>query len=104
MRIDDELLRSSLIEVLIAARALVEADYLHIDGLGDMNLVIQNRHHQVPVVLHHRALSRVEVMGLRPSQPDTDAQITRLRRVVDATRIVRYIEARNADAASGPSD
>src|SRR5690606_18884051 len=72
--------------------------------LGRVGLAPQDRLHQRPVVRHHRALAGVEVVRLGPAEPDADAQVADLGVLVDAARIARHVQARNADAAAGARD
>src|SRR5215203_2431933 len=104
MRIDNVLLRSTVIEILVALWRLVERNDLSVDGLGDLNLVVKDRLHQVPVVLQNRALTGVERMGLRPTQSDADSEVTDLRIGIDAARIARHIESGNAELSACASD
>ena len=67
-------LRRALVEVLVALRGLVEGDHRRVDGLGDLDLVVEDRLHQAAVVAHHRALAGRERVRLRPAEADADAR------------------------------
>src|SRR5215210_8989753 len=66
------LLGRALVEVLVALRSLVERNDRGVDGPGDLGPVVEDRHHQIPVVLHNRALAGVERVALGPAEPDAD--------------------------------
>src|SRR5208283_1997832 len=57
VRVDDELLRRPLVKVAIALCGPVERYGRHVARLGDLDLIVQNGHHELAVVLHDRALS-----------------------------------------------
>src|SRR3982751_1050104 len=57
MRIKDELLCRALIEVLITLRRVIQRDNLHIDGLRRKSALVQNRHHELSIVIQNRTLS-----------------------------------------------
>src|SRR5580704_13359691 len=99
--IDDKLACDALVEVGIALGRVVEADHRRVDGFGDLDTVVQNRHHQAVVVLQYRCLAGKESMRLRPSQAKTQAEIAFLGRLVLRSRVFRYIESRNANSAGG---
>ena len=104
MRVDNELLRRAGVEFAVALRRVVERNDLHADDFGDVDLVPQDRLHQRAVVLHHRRLAREEAVRLGPAEAEANAQRAHLRRLVDATRIVRHVKARDADLAGRPRD
>src|SRR5215208_5966252 len=62
--VEHELLGRTLVEVLVALRSLVERDDRGVDGPGDLGSVVEDRHHQLPVVLHNRALAGVRRVAL----------------------------------------
>src|SRR5215510_6696509 len=73
MRIKDEFLGRSLVEVFITPGSVIQFDDCGVDRLCDLHLVMQNRHHQLTMIAHHRALPGCESVGLRPTQADPDA-------------------------------
>ena len=101
MRVEDELLRRPLVEVPVPPRRLIEGDDLDVDRLGDLHLVMQDGHHELAVVAHHRALTGDERVRLRPPQPDADAQVAELGGLVDPTRVAGDIQAGDADRPAG---
>ena len=75
MRVDDKLLRHAVVELGVALGRVVEADNLHVHGLGNLDFVVQDGLHQLAVVLHHRRLAGVEGVALGPAQAEADAQV-----------------------------
>src|SRR5687768_13066904 len=73
VRVEDEFLGSALVEVLVALGGVVQGDDGGIDGLGDLDLVVQDGHHKLAVVAHDRALAGGEGVGFGPAQADADA-------------------------------
>src|SRR5215213_9811384 len=65
--VEHKLLGRTLVEVLVALRSLIERDDRGVDGPGDLGPVVEDRHHQLPVVLHNRALAGVERVALGPA-------------------------------------
>ena len=65
---------------------------------------MQDRHHQSPVVLHHRGLAGGEGEGLGPAEAEPDGQRADLRRLVDPARVTRDVEPRDAEATAGGCD
>jgi hypothetical protein len=51
MGINDELLRGTLIEIDVTFRGVVEPNYSNVDCLGDLNPIMENRLHQLAIVL-----------------------------------------------------
>src|SRR5205823_2242550 len=102
--IDYELRRRALVEVLVTLRTFVEADNFHVDSLRHLDLVMEDRHHELPVVLHNRALSGEEVVRLRPAEANANAQVAGLCGVVDTTRVVRNVETGDTDSSARARD
>src|SRR6266516_3044749 len=86
VRVEDELLGGPFVEVLIALRRLVERDDSGVDIARDLHPVVKDRHHQLPVVGHHRALAGGEPVRLRPAETDADRQGANLGGLVDPAR------------------
>ena len=99
MRIDDEFVCDAGVEVFVAFRRLLKTDHLDIDDLGDRQSIPQYRLHQLVVVFQHRRLAGVEGVGLRPAEPEAQAEIAVLGCLLLGAGIVRDIEAGNADRA-----
>src|SRR6266702_5103674 len=57
MRVEDELFGSTLVEVHIALRGLLQSNDRSVDRLSDLHLVVQDRIHQLAMVAHDRALT-----------------------------------------------
>ena len=53
---------------------------------------MQDGHHELAVVAHHRALTGDEDVRLRPPQPDADAQAAALGGLVDPAGVAGDIE------------
>src|SRR5262249_48517002 len=69
-----------------------------------MHPVVQDRHHQLPVVSENRALASIERARFCPPETDSNAERSRLSGLIDRTRIAGHIQARNADRASRAAD
>src|SRR5215212_7067555 len=69
MRVEHELLRRALVEVLIALRRLVEPDHGRVDRLRDRRLVVEDHLHQPVVGLHHRALPVTKLCDRAQARP-----------------------------------
>ena len=104
MGIDDELLRCSLVEVLVALRSAVEGDDGCVDDLRDGQTVVQDGLHELPVVLEDGGLAGEEAVRLRPSQSEAHAQVSGLGRLVVGAGIFGDVEAGNADGAGSAGD
>src|SRR5690242_1661478 len=104
MRIEHELLGCALVEVLVALRGILQRNDCGVDRLGNLYLVIEDRHHQLAMVAHNWALSRGEGVGLGPTQTYTDTQLTNLGILVFAPWVASHIETRNTQTSSGTCD
>src|SRR5215207_393134 len=102
--VEHELLGRTLVEVLVALRSLIERDDRGVDGPGDLGPVVEDRHHQLPVVLHDRALAGVERVALGPAEPDADLERPLLGLGVRGARVAGDVEARDAHSAAGARD
>src|SRR5215212_11994607 len=74
MWVEHELLGRALVEVLVALRSLIERDDCGVDGPGDLGPIVEDRHHQLAVVLHDRALAGVEGVAHGPAEPEPDLE------------------------------
>src|SRR6218665_2297027 len=54
MRVDDEFLRRSWVELGVAHRRLIHRDQLHAHHIGDLYAIPEDGLHQRTVVFHHR--------------------------------------------------
>ena len=104
MWIDDELLRCSLVEILVALRSVVEGNHGCVDDLRDGQAVVEDRLHKLPVVLEDGGLAGEEAVRFGPSEAEAHAQISGLCRLVVGAGILGDVEAGNADGARGSSD
>ena len=89
--IEHEFLRRPFIEVLVALDRLVQGHNGDVDGLGDFDFVMQDRHHELPVVLHDRTLTGGKDVGFPPSQADADAEVSRLGALIGCARILGHV-------------
>src|SRR3954447_10515237 len=87
VRVEDVLAGRALVELLVTARGVVERDDRGPHVLRDLHPVVQDRHHQLPVVAHHRALTGVEGVRLGPAEAEPDGQRPDLRRLVARPRV-----------------
>src|SRR5438132_12156404 len=62
MRVEYELLRDTLVEVMVTARRILQWQYLDIYRLRDLHSVIQDRHHKLPIVTKDGTLSGSEII------------------------------------------
>src|SRR5271154_6938416 len=100
MRIQNELLRRSFIEVFVTLNSLFQFYDGDVDRLGDFDLVVQDCHHQLTVVLQYGTLTGGEGMRFRPSQADADTEIPMLCSLVHSPGIVGYVQTGNAESAA----
>src|SRR5712692_9818873 len=101
MRVHNEFLGRTLIEVLVSLRRLVERDYSDVDALGRVEFVVENSMHELAVVPHDWTLARHETVRLGPAQSNPYAEVSGLRVLVYAARVVGHIETGNADFPAG---
>src|SRR5690625_2217718 len=92
--VDDVLRRRALVELLVAARCVVQADDLGVDRLGDVDPVVEDRLHEAAVVLHHRRLAGDEGQRLGPAGAEVHRQRAALGGLVDAARVTGDVQAR----------
>src|ERR1039457_6188323 len=104
VRIDDVLLGGSLVEVVVALRCILERDDGGVDRRRDVRPVVQDRHHQLAVVRHHRALASDEVVRLRPAEAETHPQRPGPGFLVDAAWVARHVQPGDPEASAGPRD
>src|SRR5215813_5432639 len=52
VRVEDEFLGGAFVKVLVALRRSIEWDDCDVDGLGDLYFVMEDRHHELPVIFH----------------------------------------------------
>src|SRR5437016_6228138 len=57
MRVEDILSGRPLVKVPVTLRSILQRNDGSIDSLGDLHLVIEDSHHQLAMVAHHRALT-----------------------------------------------
>ena len=93
MRIQDKLLRGAFIEILIALNRLVQSHDGDVDGLGNFDFVMQDCHHQLPVVLQNRTLSGGKYVGFCPAQTNPDPEASCLGVFIFRAGIVGDVES-----------
>jgi len=104
MGVKDEFLGSSFVKVLVTLWCLLQRNDGGVDRLGDLHLVIEDCHHQLTMVTHHRTLTGGEREGLCPAQTNAYTKLTDLRVLVNAAWIASYIQARNTHSTSDLRD
>lgn len=97
-------LRYALVELLITPRCIVQGDHGGVDVLGDLYPIIKDRHHQLALITHGRALSGGERVRLGPADAEPQGQRSPLRMGVTGSGILRDVQPGNADGAAGPSN
>lgn len=103
MRVDDELLRYTGIELSVSCRSLIQADDLYAYNLGDVDAIPHDCLHQRPVVLHYRRLAGMEAVRLGPAQAEADTQGADLGRSIRRPRVFGHIQTRNTNLACDAS-
>ena len=104
MRVKDKLSGRTLVKVPVTLRSILQRNDGSIDSLGDLHLVVEDSHHQLAMVAHHRALTGGESKGLGPAQTHTNAKLANLRVLIDSARITGDVQARNANSTSHTRD
>jgi hypothetical protein len=84
VRIQHESLGRALVKVFVGAGAASNRMTSTPTALGDVNLVVEDRLHKLPVVLHHRTLAGGKHVRLRPTQAGADAEPPDFGVLVDA--------------------
>ena len=102
VRVENVLLRGTLVELAVALRRLVETDGDGVDGLRNVRLVRQDQIHQLPVVPLDRALTSGELVRLRPPKTQPHSDLTNLRILIHRPRITGHIQTRYAQRGSRP--
>jgi len=69
VRINHEFLGSALIEVNITLWSIVQRYHSHVDRLGDMDFVVEDRLHELAIVFQDRRLSGLEGVAFGPAEP-----------------------------------
>src|SRR6478735_6055554 len=100
VRVEHELRRRAGVEFRVALRRVLQGNRLRVDVLGDMHPVMQDGHHQLPVVLHDRTLSRGEAEGLGPARSEAERERTFLRGLVHAARVPGDVESGDAQGTA----
>src|SRR2546423_7212072 len=85
-------------------RRILQRNDGSIDRPGDLHPVMQDRHHQLAMVTHDRALTGDEREGLCPPQTNTNVELTNPGFLVDTAWIAGYIQTRNTHFACHPCD
>ena len=90
----------SLVELGVALRCLLQRDGGGVDVVGDAHPVVKDRHHQLPVVAHHRALTGEESVRLGPAEPEAQQQRAFLGGLVGCAGVAGDLQARDAQLAA----
>eukprot|EP01052_Picozoa_sp_SAG31_P035476 SAG31_NODE_4286_length_3378_cov_6.692894_2_plen_186_part_00 len=104
VRVDDVLACLARIKVSIALRGIIKRDHLDVDRVSNLDLIVEDRLHQIAVVGHHRALTRHERVRLGPAEAEAHRKRTDLRVVIDAARVGGDVETGDTDRATLTDD
>src|ERR1700747_3524053 len=66
--IHHELFGCAFVEIDVAFRRIVQLDHSYVHRLCDLNLVVENRLHELAIVLQDRRLPRLEGMAFGPAE------------------------------------
>jgi len=102
MRIYHEFLGNAFVEVNITLWPIVQRYHSHVNRLGDLDFIVEDRFHELAIVFQYRRLPGLERVALGPTQPQTNRKRSDLRGCIHAARIIRHVKAGDTDrAASG---
>src|SRR5207237_10450620 len=73
--VDHVLPGGAFVEVAVAGWGAVQGDDRRVDRFGDLDPIVEDRHHQPVVVAHHRTLAGSKPEGFRPAQADPHAKL-----------------------------
>src|SRR6266849_3767004 len=93
VRVQYELLRSAFIEGVVASRCILQGQHCDIHRLRDSHLVVQDGHHELPVVTEHGTLPRTETVGFSPAKTNPQTQHALLGIGVLGSRIVSDLQS-----------
>src|SRR6266851_2649108 len=102
MRVEYELFRSAFIKCVVSSRRILQGHHGDVHRLRDGYFVVQDGHHELPVVTEHWTLTRTEAVGFSPAKTNPQTQNTLLRIGVLRSRIVSDVQSGNADRSAGP--
>ena len=68
VRIEHEFLGGSFIEIDVTFRCFVEGYDRHVHGFRDLNFIMEDRLHQLTIVLEDRGLTRLQGVAFCPAQ------------------------------------
>src|SRR6202046_2730869 len=77
--VQDELLRYPLVKVPVALRRIFKGQHRRIHRLCDRDPVVQNGHHELPVIAKDWTLARPAAVRLGPAEADSQAKDAMLR-------------------------
>jgi hypothetical protein len=97
--IDDEFPSDALVKFGVTLGRGIQGDHRRVDGFGDLDAVVQDRHHQAAVVLQHRGLAGEESVRLCPPETEMKAEIAR-RSLLKSDTITTAAPSSCADAAA----
>lgn len=102
VRVQNELLRRTFVKVSVTLRRILQRQHCNIHGLRSGNPVVQDGHHQLPVIAQHRILPGTESVGFGSDKADPKAQHAPFRSGMISARIVSNVQPRNADRSACP--
>src|SRR5271167_4708007 len=101
IRVQHVFFGGAFVKVLITLRRVLQGNDGCVDRPGYLHPVMQDRHHQLAMVTHHRALARDESEGLCPTQANANVELTNLGVLVDAAWVASDIQAWDTYLAGG---
>src|SRR3981081_2796345 len=104
MRIYHEFLGNAFVEVNITLWSIVQRYHGNVNRVGDMDLVVEDRFHELAIVFQYWGLPGLEGVALGPTEPQTNRERSALRGCIHAARIIRHVKAGNTDRAACPGE
>eukprot|EP00035_Acanthoeca_spectabilis_P020125 m.431269 g.431269 ORF g.431269 m.431269 type:complete len:417 (-) comp17276_c0_seq1:1024-2274(-) len=104
VRVDHELLGSPLVKVGVPLRSFVQRDHRDIAPFVEVDFVVQDGVHQLPVVFHDRALARAKAERLGPAKTNPGRDVAGLRSLIDRTWVASDVEPRDPNRATSLGD
>src|SRR5271156_5098944 len=98
MGIDDEFASDALVEFGVTLGRGIQGDHGCVDRFGDLDAVVQNRHHQAAVVFQYRGLAGEERVRLCPPETEAKAEVAFSRGLLLRARIRRDVQTWDTDS------